>query len=110
MKIEVKSFGMKVLKTYIYGTERLYSIHGDIPGAADFGPRVLDTVVQDVEYYKLVRIPIEEVERTVAVGLVEKQIEVVEDAMISLRTETEEKKTALTKLKIKRDALRQTDK
>ena len=108
MYIEVKSFGMRVLKTFIYGTERRYSIHEDILGAADFGGFVAVNGDDDgVEYYKLVRIPIEEVERTVSVASVEKKIEEIEDAVISLLATTEEKKKALTKLKIERDALHQ---
>ncbi len=102
MHIAVKSFGMKILKTWIYGTERVYSIHENLVGGGDFGPSSPDEV-SAVQYFKLVPIDPDEVEREVSVSRIAAQIEQIEDSLIKLQTEETEKREKLSSLKRERD-------
>ncbi len=105
MHIAVKSFGMKILKTWIYGTERVYSIHENLVGAGDFGTSSPPDEVSAVQYFKLVPIDPDEVEREVSVSRIAAQIEQIEDSLIELQTEEAKKREKLSSLKRERDGL-----
>ena len=104
MHIDISSFGMKVLKTWIYSGKRVYSTHEDIESSGEFGPRPLDPQVE-TEYFRLVPIDPEEVKRKVSVSQIDAQIEQIEDALIELQKEDAEKRAKLSGLKAERNSL-----
>ncbi len=101
--IKVLAFGEKILKTWIYGNERVYSIHEDMEKAADYGPRIDDE--PEAEYFKLTSIDLEEVKRASMAAKFTSEIEACGENLEHLRMQVVEKETRLTTLKAQRDDL-----
>jgi len=109
MHIEIAhDTGLRVLKTWIYGTKRVYSLHENMEKAAEFGPRIDEANDAVAEYFTLTSIDPELIKRTAMMAKYTREIEACGENLDHFLVKVAEKRAILSRLAGERALLKAT--